>query len=358
MPQRIYLDWNATAPMRPEARTAITDAMVDWANPSSIHADGRAAKAMLEGAREDVAAALGCRARDVVFTSGGTEALTLGLHGTMFERRFVSAIEHDAVLASVPEARRLPVTQDGIVDLDTLRDAVAGEPALVAVMHANNETGAIQPIEDIAEIVADADGFLLVDAVQTVGKLALPSADMVTMSGHKVGGPPGIGAMIVRDRSRLNAVQKGGGQERGLRGGTENIPAAVGLAAALKAAQNDWLTEARRRHNRLEEMVKEARGEVFAEGIDRLPNTSLIRLPGAPASTQLMQFDLAGFSVSSGAACSSGKVGAGHVLAAMGVPASMAGEAIRVSTGWSTTDEDVDAFADAWLDLAERKRAA
>ncbi|MEE4351100.1 MAG: cysteine desulfurase family protein [Pacificimonas sp.] len=357
--RRVYLDWNATAPMRAEAQAAVTREMERWANPSSVYAEGRAAKGRLEDARDEIATALGLIGAQLVFTSGGTEALALALRGLEGMRVLVSAAEHSAVLEAVPDAERLPVGADGLIDEDHLRRALRdGGSALVAVMHANNETGVIQPVGRIADIVRDAGGLTLSDCVQSAGKLPLPPADMVVVSGHKLGGPPGVGLLAVRCAERLSAVQKGGGQERGLRGGTENLPAICGMAAAVTAADRKWLSDAAARQARMEAALIDGGGKVFGKPAPRLANTTMVRMPGIAASSQLMQFDLAGFSVSSGAACSSGKVGASHVLSAMGVGAEAAREAIRVSTGWTTTDEGIERFIEAWHALAERRRAA
>tara|TARA_R100000501_G_scaffold14543_1_gene26268 strand:- start:2676 stop:3764 length:1089 start_codon:yes stop_codon:yes gene_type:complete len=356
----IYLDWNATAPTRPQAVAAMADAAGLWANPSSVHGPGRAARAMIEDARERIATGIGVFPDQLVFTSGGTEAAALVMRGMSAARRLVSAIEHDAVLMSAPDAALVRVGQDGIIDLDALRDILGDgqAPALVALMHANNETGVLQPIEEAYELVQAAGGTLFVDAVQTAGKRPLPPADFLAVSAHKLGGPPGIGAVIARCATGLHAVQKGGGQERGLRGGTENLPGIMGFAAAIANSDRDWLVEAAARQNRMEARLKAAGGRVFAERAERLPNTSLIRMPGVAATTQLISMDLQGFAVSAGSACSSGKVGASHVLSAMGVAPQEAGEAIRISTGWTTTDSDIDDFCTAWEDLAARRVAA
>lgn len=356
-----YLDWNATAPIEPAAVAAMAEAARAWANPSSIHAAGRRARGLVEDCRERIAAALGCRAAQLVFASGGTEALGLALGGTALPRRVVSAVEHDAVRAQAAGAEVVPVDGNGVVDLDALRSMLAEGPALVAVMHVNNETGVIQPVAEAAGLVAEAGGLLMIDAVQSAGKLDLPDADFVAVSAHKLGGPPGVGALIVRDPAMLRAPRRGGGQERGLRAGTENLPGIAGFAAAVECrADRDWLGEAAMLRDRLEARLVAASAGVFGARARRIGTTSCVRMPGVAASTQLMALDLAGFQVSSGAACSSGKVGPSHVLAAMGVPPDAAGEAIRVSLGSTTTADEIDAFADAWLALSERlaRRAA
>lgn len=361
MPARTYLDWNATAPIGAAALAAMTDAARDWANPASVHGEGRAARGRLERWRGEIARGLGCQADQIVFTGGGTEALGLALRG--FDApQIISNVEHDAVRRQArPDAAAIPVDGDGVIDLAALERLIAAAPAppLVALMHANNETGVIQPVAEALALVRAAGGRMLVDAVQTAGKLDLPAADFVAVSAHKLGGPPGVGALIVRCADGLQSVQRGGGQERGLRAGTENLPGIAGFAAALAdRADRGWLAEAARLRDLLEARLTAAGGEVLAAAAPRLATTSCVRLPGVPASTQLMQLDLAGFAISSGAACSSGKVGVSHVLTAMGLDAAAAGEAIRISLGWTTSEAEVDAFASAWCALAARRRAA
>ena len=324
---RIYLDWAATAPIAPEAIDAMADAARGWANPSSVHAGGRAAAARLADARRALALA---QADGPVF---------------------VSAVEHDAVRAQAARATVIPVDRDGVVDPTALERLLAGTArALVAVMHVNNETGVVQPVADIARIVAAAGGRLLVDAVQSAGKLPLPAADFVAVSAHKLGGPPGVGALIVRDP--VTPLVRGGGQERGQRAGTENLPGIAGFAAALtaRAADAGWLDRAAALSARLEAQLPGA--VIHGADAPRLGTIACVGLPGVAAMTQLMALDLAGAAVSAGAACSSGKVKTSHVLGAMGVAAP--GEAIRVSLGWTTTAAEIDAFGAAWRAMAAR----
>ena len=352
---RIYLDHAATTPAVPAALAAMAEAAAVVGNPSSIHAGGRAANACLEAARDAVAAWAGCRPDAVIFTSGGSEALALALNTPL--RVLAGATEHSAVLAARPDATRLAVTNDGVIDLAALAAALAAGPALVAVQHANNETGVIQPIAEIAALVAAAGGRLLVDAVQSAGKLPLAAivamADFVAVSAHKLGGVPGTGALIARNPALVTAVQRGGGQERGLRGGTANLPGIAAFAAAI-AGLSDWGRVAGLRDG-LETRLGTI---VHGAGAPRLPNISNLALPGVAAASQVMALDLAGFMVSAGAACSSGKVATSHVLAAMGV--ATPGEAIRVSLGPDTSNAEVDAFCDAWRIMAARlqRRAA
>ncbi|MEI6419769.1 MAG: aminotransferase class V-fold PLP-dependent enzyme, partial [Sphingomonadales bacterium] len=285
MKSRIYLDHAATTPVLAPAIAAMADAAALVGNPASVHSGGRNAFGLLEGCRDQVAAWAGVPPANVVFTSGGTEALALALNGSGWGRVLAGATEHSAVL----QARRvelLPVDAHGLIDLDALAAALQAGPALVAAQQANNETGVVQPIGQIAEIVSRAGGALLVDAVQAAGKLPLPQADFVAISGHKLGGPPGVGALIVREPGKLGAVQKGGGQERGLRGGTPNLPGIAGLAAAL-AVPHDWAAVADRRA-RLEAAVLGAGAVIHGAGAPRMPHISSIGLAGVPAATQVM----------------------------------------------------------------------
>jgi cysteine desulfurase len=356
MKSRIYLDHAATTQVSDAARKALVEALGLTGNPSSVHGGGRAANALLEGARDTVARFAGVAPEHVVFTSGGTEAIALASNGARLAgptrpRLLVGATEHSAVLQARDDVLLLPVDCDGKIDLAALRAALSEGTALVAVQAANNETGVIQSLAEVAALVRDADCLLLVDAVQAAGKMALPEADFIALSAHKLGGPPGVGALIVRDPESLIAIQRGGGQERGHRGGTPNLPGIASFAAAV-AQTHEWSAVATRRIA-LEKRLKAAGAIIHGEAAPRLPNISSIGLPGVAASTQVMMLDLEGFMVSAGAACSSGKVKASHVLAAMGLgPA--AGEAIRVSLSPATTDAEIDAFAAAWLAMAAR----
>ncbi len=345
---RIYLDHAATTPVCAPAIAAMTAALAMVGNPASVHSGGRAANALVETARDAIADFAGCAPESIVLTSGGTEALALALQGSRCPRVIASAAEHSAVLAARPDAIIAPVGGNGLIDLALLAELLAAGPALVAIQHANNETGVIQPIAEIAGLVASAGGLLLVDAVQSAGKLPIPAADFVALSAHKLGGPPGIGALVVRHPGALSAVQRGGGQERGLRGGTPNLPGIAGFAAAVGQG-HDWGRIAVLRDQ------LEARLNTLIHGASapRLPNIASIALPGVAAATQVMTLDMAGFMVSAGAACSSGKVATSHVLIAMGLGAA-AGEAIRVSLGTMTTADDIEAFCDTWTAMARR----
>jgi len=377
MSDRIYLDWNATAPLRTAARSATLAALDATGNPSSVHAEGRAARRLIEEARERVAALVAAEPRNVVFTSGGTEANMLALTpatATARERLLVSAIEHPSVLAGgrfqAAAVERLPVNGSGQIDLSALErrlavpgDKAQGSPTLVSLMLANNETGVVQPISQAARLV-HAAGFLLhVDAVQAVGRISCDinalGADLLTVSGHKIGAPKGVGALIRRDAALAIAdpLIKGGGQERGARAGTENVAGIAGFGAAAAAALADLAADRERMialRDRLEARLAAASPEIviFGAETERVPNTTLFSMPGMKAETAIIAFDLEGVAVSAGAACSSGKVQPSHVLAAMGVPPQLAGGAIRVSLGPTTTEFEIDRFIDAWITVS------
>ena len=363
--ERTYLDWNATAPVRAEARAAMLAALEGPGNASSVHGEGRSARQRLEQARRQVAALVGAEAKEVTFVSGATEANALALEPGIGDRLFVSAVEHPSILAGgrfAPEqVEILPVDGNGIVVLGALRQALAkaGRP-LVSVMVANNETGVIQPVTEIAAVVHAANGLLHVDAVQAAGRIPIDmralGADMMSLSSHKLGGPQGAGALIVRTELALTPLIRGGGQERGLRAGTENVAAIAGFGAAAEAARTQLGTDARRMaalRDRLEAGLREASPDavIFAAAVDRLPNTTLVAVLGIKAETALIAFDLNGFAVSSGSACSSGKVGPSHVLAAMGVEPRLSRGAIRISLGPATTENEVESLLIAWKRL-------
>jgi cysteine desulfurase len=365
-----YLDHNATSVVRPEAKAAMARALDVGGNPSSIHAAGRAARAMVETAREQVAALIAAPASTVIFTSGGTEANAIAIESAVAagsKRLIVSAIEHD----SIQETSRvlgvavevLPVDADGRADLGWLKarlaswDAADGKP-FVALMLANNETGVIQPVLETSELVRAADGWLHVDAIQAAGKIAVDSrglgADTLSISAHKIGGPQGVGALTFGPRATLSRRQHGGGQERGRRGGTENVPGIASFGAAAAVA-SDLQGQAAGR-DAAAERLKAAGAVVMGEAAPRLPNTLCIATPGFPSDVQVMGLDLAGVMISAGSACSSGKVKASPVLEAMG-QGDLAGCAIRVSGGWNTTQADWDRFVEAWTAAHDRHAA-
>jgi cysteine desulfurase len=373
MSDRIYLDWNATTPLRHEAQQAMAAAWDIYGNPSSVHAEGREARRLVEEARALVAGAVGAKSRNVVFTSGGTEANALalqpGLHigaGAPVARLVVSAVEHASVLSggqfSVEAVSTVGVTNSGVLDLEQLRAGLDGRPpALVSIMLANNETGALQPVAEAALIVHAAGGVLHVDAIQAFGKIPLDigalGADLVTLSAHKIGGPKGIGAVALAEGLEgLGALLRGGGQEQGRRAGTENVAGIIGFGAATRAAMAGLSGDAarlERLRQQLERGLQQAPEIiVFSENAPRLPNTTLFTVPGLKAETAVIGFDLAGIAVSSGSACSSGKVQPSHVLAAMGFGPDLAQGAVRLSLGWSTSEEDINRCLEAWRKLA------
>jgi cysteine desulfurase len=368
MSSRTYLDHNATAPIRPQAEGAVLAALGLGGNPSSVHAAGRAARATIEQAREAVAGIAGARPQDIVFTSGGSEANTIAVESAVragTRRLIVGATEHPSVVeaaeASGAAVEFLPVDAQGRADLDGLRSRLGawfaddGRP-FVALMAANNETGVIQPIFEAAELTHEAGGWLHVDAVQAAGKIdigALP-ADTLAISSHKLGGPQGSGALIVACDVPLTKRSFGGGQERGRRGGTENLPGIAGFgAAALCARPEEAAIQAPWRDAAAERLVREAGVVVLGAGAPRLPGTLNFATAGFASELQIMALDLAGVMVSAGSACSSGKVKASPVILAMGRP-DLAGCAIRVSGGWTTTADDWDRFVDAWLQAHAR----
>jgi cysteine desulfurase len=365
-----YLDWNATAPLRPEAAAAMNAAMTRCGNPSSVHRWGRAARQEVEHARAAVAGLIGAASDGVVFTSGGTEANYLALVGSGRKHLLVSAVEHSSVLHVAPSAEIIPVDGHGIVDVGALERQLAADPrpALVSVMFANNETGVIQPVAEIAAVAHRHGALFHCDAVQGAGKLPVAAAetgaDLVSLSAHKLGGPPGIGALVVTAGADLAPTIRGGGQERGRRAGTENLPGIAGFAAAAKAAAAGLAEYDRVRQLRdaLEAAALAAMPEALVIGteVPRLPNTTALAMPGRKAETQVIGLDLDGVMVSAGAACSSGKVGPSHVLAAMGMAPEIATSTIRVSLGWITTEDDIAHFLDAWTAMARRslRRAA
>ena len=352
-----YLDHNATSPLRPAALDAMVDALRAGGNPSSVHRSGRAARSRLEAARCQVAALAGALPAEVVFTSGGTEANNMAIGGSVRPRLLASAVEHDSVLKAAPAAEIIPVDGDGVVDLGALERMLAlpGEPALVSVMFANNETGVLQPIADVVRLARRTGAFVHCDAVQAAGKERLDlhglGVDYLSLSAHKLGGPTGVGALVVRSGAPFASDRRGGGQEANRRAGTENVAGIAGFGAAASAAGEGLMVEGLR--DRLERslLAIAPAARVFGAGARRLGNTTCISMPGVKAETQVMALDLAGLCVSAGAACSSGKVQRSPVLAAMGVENAVAETAIRISFGWNTHSDDIERLIAAWRDL-------
>jgi cysteine desulfurase len=352
-PDRLYLDHAATTPVLPEARAAVARAFDQWANPSSPHADGRAARALLEEARSTIAQVLGWP-HDVVFTSGASEAVEIVAARARVPGRAHGATEHAIVpFAMGAESKVVGVDRNGLIDEAALDRALADDPALIAIQQVNNETGVIQPLDRIAQRVRAAGSLLLSDCAQSAGKLPLPDADFIAACAHKLGGPPGTGVLLVKDLATLDAV---GGQEKGYRRGTQDVPAALGFAAALAARPYDMERLAGLRR-RLDDGIKESVGMVIAEDAPRIPTIGAVALPGAANAALLVQLDLAGIAVSAGSACSSGKMKASEVLAAMDVPPEIASGFIRVSFGPGTQEADVDRFLDEWRRIRSRSRA-
>lgn len=368
MNTRVYLDHNATSPVRPEVIAAVAQAMAHVGNSSSVHAEGRAARATVEEAREKLRALVNAPVNGVIFTSGGTEAIHYALHGLArngtIRRIFVSAIEHAAVPSNAATSglpvETIPARADGIVDLDWLRERLSGYDAkrdggfLVCLMLANNETGAVQPAATAADISHEAGGLLFVDAAQSVGKIAVNfftlGADLMAVTAHKFGGPIGVGALIAGPNLPLDPVMRGGGHEMNRRAGTSNAPAIAGLGVAADLARDSlakasFLASLR---DRMQQAAAASGATIWARDVARLPGTLSLSAPGFSSQTQLMALDLAGIAISSGSACSSGKTKPSHVLLAMGADETLAGCGIRVSLGWNSTEADAEAFMREW----------
>jgi cysteine desulfurase len=375
MNQRFYLDYNATAPLRPEVRDAVAGALSLHGNPSSVHAEGRAARSAIEAAREKVAALAGARSEDVIFTSGGTEANALALAAPPGQawHCYLSAVEHPSVLSGGRFYREttttFPVNSDGVADLEILakeleKHHLGGWRPFISLMAANNETGAIQPVAEASKIVHSAGGLLHTDAVQAAGRIELDmatlGADMLSLSAHKIGGPKGVGALVLGAGASVEPLIKGGGQERRRRAGTENVVGIVGFGVAAELASADVAKVAALAalRDELEQGVRAiaTNAVVLSARVARLPNTTCIAVPGTKAETLVIGLDLAGVAVSSGSACSSGKVEASHVLSAMGVPEEIAQGAIRVSLGFATERADIENFLKAFGELINRLR--
>lgn len=351
--ERLYLDHAATTPVLPEARAALTRAFDAWANPSSPHAEGRAARALLEEARSTISDVLGW-CHDVIFTSGASESIEIAAKRARVAGRAHSATEHPMVHHAMGDrARVIPVGTDGLIDEHALATILAEGPALVAIQQVNNETGIIQPLDRLAPMIRDAGSLLLADCAQSAGKLPLPDADFIAACGHKLGGPSGIGVLLVRD---LATLEPSGGQEKGYRRGTPDVPNALAFATALAARPYD-LDRLAALRARLEAGVKNSRGVLIGEDSPRIPTIGAVALPGAASASLLVQFDLAGIAVSAGSACSSGAMKGSAVLAAMGVPSHIADSFLRISFGPHTSEADVDRFLGEWRRIAERTGA-
>jgi cysteine desulfurase len=365
MSPAVYLDYNATSSLKPKIKAAVERYLAEGGNPSSVHAAGRRARAAVDRAREQVAALLGVKPASVVFTSGGTEANNQALRCAGAASMVISAVEHDSVIGAAYAAGvpvfEVPVDGEGVVRLDALRDilAKAPKPALLSVMRANNETGVLQPVREAFEIAREQGAITHCDAIQAAGKMSLSfediGADLLSLSAHKISGLPGAGALVFRPGFNLSPLLYGGGQEQGYRSGTENVAGIVAFGQAAEEAKEDFGKNSKIKELRdiLETRLKAIsnRVRVFGEGVERLPNTSCLTMPGVPSETQVMAFDLKGICVSSGSACSSGKVKTSHVMKAMGVAKEDADCMIRVSLGWGSTKADVEALLEAWQGL-------
>ena len=368
MKKPVYLDYNATGVVRPEVADALTAYFSECGNPSSVHQFGRNARAMVDHAREQVAVLVNVKPAWVVFTSGGTEANNQAIRNLGAKTVLISSIEHDSTIgaayASGANIHEIPVTNEGVVDLVALEKLLAGasKPVLVSVMLANNETGVIQPVKDIAALAHKYEAFMHTDAIQAAGKLPVDFADLdvdlMSLSAHKMNGLSGVGALVFKPTVRIGPLIMGGGQEFGWRSGTENVPGIVAFGCVAEIAQREL-----KKDNKIKELrdyfetqittfCKAAK--VVGKPVERLQNTSCISMPGVSSETQVMALDLDGFCISAGSACSSGKVRTSHVLSAMGFESEISDTAIRVSLGWQTTKEDVEAFSDAWKGLYSR----
>ncbi|HEY4163694.1 MAG TPA: cysteine desulfurase family protein [Dongiaceae bacterium] len=370
MQRRIYMDWNATAPLRPAARHALVTATEICGNPSSVHGFGRDARRLIDQSRAQLAALLGAKVQDVVFTSGGTEANALMLANRGARRLIVSAIEHDSILkpALATGASVIRVDRNGVIDLDHLRTLLmeSGEPALVSVMLANNETGVIQPVAEAARLAHEFGAQFHCDASQAIGRipvdLAALGADYLSISGHKFGAPLGVGALVLNSAAlghhEIAPLLQGGGQERNRRAGTENAPAIAGLGAAVGELDSGEAEKVSALRALLEKRLLAVTPEACILGIEapRLPNTICIATGTKPSETQVMAFDLAGIAVSAGSACSSGKVKPSHVVSAMGFDAATAARSVRISLGWGNIPADIDAFVAAWTHIQSGDR--
>lgn len=359
----IYLDYNATAPLLPAVKEGMLNIMDTPNNASAIHKAGRAARMAVENAREQVAKSIGAKTEGVIFTSGATEANNMALNGITNHTIYAGATEHPAILNAVDNINILSVDHDGLIDLEALNHTLSalGAPALVSVMMVNNETGVIQPIKKIASIVHKHGGILHSDCVQALGRIELnmqeTGIDMLSLSAHKLGGPQGVGVLVIDPKIELTPILRGGGQEKNRRAGTENVTGIVGFGIAAEQSTLTDTSKLEKMRDRLEQEIKATAPEVIIHGENapRVANTSMFSLSGVPSDTQMIHMDLAGIAVSNGSACSSGRVEPSHVLKAMGCDDNtMGGSALRVSMGWDTKESDIDAFIEAWKTLYDR----
>lgn len=356
----VYLDYNATSLQRPQSIEAMQGWLALPANPSSAHSYGRAAKKQLEDARKTIAEKISAWPNEIIFTASGTEANATALLGFPERGLLVSAVEHSSVLKHANHDGTIKVDANGLIDFADLEKKLTAseQPVLVSIMLANNETGVIQPISEIAELCKKHGALLHCDAVQALGKIpvdfSLLGADMLSISAHKCGGLLGAAALVIKNNLSIKPLLTGGGQELGRRAGTENIAAIAGFASAIEAIDLNAMKTLRGYMDIMETKVQSAGGIIFGKDVERLPNTTCVAMPGVSSEIQLIDFDLNGYAVSAGSACSSGRIEKSHVLLAMAVDSALAGCAIRVSTGWNTTPDEIEKFTDAWMKLAGR----
>ena len=363
---RTYLDYNATAPLRPEVVEAMYEILAEPGNPSSIHQEGRAARKIVEQARAHVAELVGCHAKQVIFTSGATESNNTLLKGYASHRRIlISATEHSSIISAGVQAELIPTHRNGLIDTHALKsmlEAHPDTPTFVAIMMVNNETGVIQPIKEIAQILSDYDCIFHTDAAQAAGRIPvyfpITGAHFMSLSAHKFGGPQGVGALIMANGTNPPPFLTGGGQERRQRAGTENVAGIHGMGVAAKIALEklDDFEKLRDFQSQIESHLLSVTPSASINGAStaRVANTTSVCIEGFDASTLLMSLDLEGIAVSTGSACSSGSIQASHVLLAMGASNSLAKSGLRISSGWATTQEDIDAFKDAWTTIMKR----
>lgn len=357
-----YLDYNATTPARPQVLEIMHELQALPLNPSSVHENGRKAKGIVDNARRTIGETVGAFANEIVFVASGTEANNWALRAFPQYKTFLSAIEHSSVLKTAGTLDNpviIEVTKDGMVDIAAFEKSLPQEKFLVSVMLANNETGVIQPLQEIAKIVHKRNGLVHCDAVQALGKIPVDftalGCDLLTISAHKMGGAAGAAALIVKNNLHLSPMLIGGGQELNRRAGTENVTAIAGFAKAVELIDLKALNLLRPWLDRFESEVKKLGGKVIGEDATRLPNTSCITMPNVTAETQLISFDLEGIAVSAGSACSSGRIEPSHVLKAMGLKAQEASTAMRASGGWATTEHDITTLTESWKKLYTRK---
>lgn len=362
--ENIYLDYNATARIHPEVIDLVTRVMGEVGNPLSVHNSGRHARKYVEDARTQVAALCNIAPEQVIFTSGATESINTILSGFRDKRVLISAIEHPAVMASAPHAEQIPVTPDGVVDMDAYKDMLKNPPALVAAMLVNSETGVIQPIAEMAQLAHEKGALFFTDAVQAAGRIDISlnklGADFMALSAHKMAGPQGVGAIITKEGLDLPKFMLGGGQEKNCRAGTHNTAGIAGMGLAAELAQKNMPTYGTIQNLRdgMEQQIRQISNQaiIYGENAPRVGNTTNVGLPGVPAQTQMMALDLDGVAVSSGSACSSGAFKASHVLTAMGANDDAAKSALRISLGWATTQADIDRFLESWSKIVERNK--